>query len=1368
MSSAALWDLELERVKRRLARRRERQAEHQDSLLGRIRAHLAFKDQQQELGEVDEWVAADSDDHDMGLDFLEGVDEEDMRTLLNEAASRMQPAENGELAAAATIQQQDQVQLEHAPIPMPESLISPTKASTATVSSAEISAIDMDIGGDVHLESETQAQVAVSVSLGGDADVAELLNELQLDLGNASVVSSNSSNTTTTATSTSKSVATNGSSRPAWQARSGQQPANHASGPKAKPATVSDRPQVQQQETQRTEHDAVSAEMVSWVTGYRDPEVVRRKENTPQRKRRATKRYGADTYEEQLSVRRAAKYYAQESDESSDSDSPDSAGSDFAPVGEEPEDTTRLDDEPLSDIELLSDDYLNSDEGSKRQLPRRRRLRKGVAANVSPQVNKARQPWQTRRSRRKQLEPTKRVDSSVGQRNGSHTPQVANTAKPSEKPRQTLAEQPAGKKQEQTIDLRSSDDEDTVIMGRSKDAHIVDLESTSNTDDSSATTKKNAGQVKQTMLQNELKDSLILRLKTPKSMDIREISPQTPLKADNAVATVEDDELSDTGTLNDGIMDDSGYDLGADAEVSSTPPPESIVGDTENLSIRIPNESVNVEDEYMSDTGTVVDYEDLSEAGTEDFEEEVPAQESTLEGQDTNSITTHTAERSLSSANLPLSQLSIEEKLAKAGLSTSMPAATEIEAPKKSETEVDIVVQASGLQTTKQLHMDTAEKSKEPHANASGDISDAETVDLAQVDEDDLGLDYSDDEEEDVEIVDQPTQKNDDNGVEQFDFDGSARTAVAKVKTKTSTLTRPAGTPKPKTIPMNATERKKPTEKAMKVNAPKKKALVSPLKETIGSNGLRKRPGNPPVETVPVTKGKFTYNRRAIKVLGSDSSKNQEKVAGTISAKITSRSTDSEKTTKRYLGYGKHKTGTEDDDSLDDEPLVRNTAPKSKYGGGGFDPPTQIPRDPFERRASEAIESDAPKTVFQFAREPQLSVYQALHLPEREESAVSLLGDDHKRPTKFTKSQEDKKKRGIAFISSIPVDLENAPIPKKPKAKAANGNASRYGGSTGQENKTNRDSNNNGRRDSGDRDRFQGGASRSWNANKNSGYSSKRSNSRRERPPSPDNRRNDYKNKKDYASRPQKQQKNNRSYETHDKYGPSSRSPPRDRSRDFRDKDSSFMDRRQGYDDRKRSRSRSNSRSRSVRNDREDNRGRKSFPARESKRMRDHSWSPQARRHDDLNSRPQQEDRPQPSHEKPSRINHDDNPRELKKPKHQGRPSEDENTIRAAPVSLASMDQDEFTYIVDSDIDDEEILTVEDEIASVVDIRFDLSSVPINESECDKCVYVTGINFSMDEGVLNEVFAPFGVQVRRLSSTCSFRIVHKRPNSVFY
>lgn len=1367
MSSAALWDLELARVKRRLAQQRERKAEHEESLLGRIRAHLAFKDQQQELGEVDEWVAAEGDDHDMGLDFLQGVDEEDMRTLLNEEVSRMQPVENGEVAEAAK-QQQDQVQLEHAPIPMPESLISPTKASTATVSSAEISVVDMDTGGDLHLESETQAQVAMSVSLGGDADVTELLNELQLDLGNTSVLSSNSSNTTvnTTSTSASAPVMANDNNRPAWQARSGQQPANHASAPKAKPVIVSNPLLAQQQETQRAEHDAVGAEMVSWVSGYRDPEVVRRKENTPQRKRRATTRYGADTYQEQLSVRRAAKYYAQESDYSSNSDSPDSAGSDFAPMEEEPEDITRLDDEPLSEIELLSDDYLNSDEGSKRQPRRRRRLRKGVDANVSPQVNKARQPRQTRRSRRKQLEPTKRVDSSVSRRPGSHAPQVADTEKASEGQVQTLTGKPAGKKQEQTIDLRSSDDEDTVIMGRSKDAHIVDLESTSNTDDSSVTIKKNTGQVKQMTLQNDLKDSLILRLKTPKAVDIREISSQTPLKASSAVATVGDDELSDTGTLNNDVMDDDG---GADEEVPTTPPLKSIVGDTENLAIHIPEESADMEDEYMSDTGTVVDYEDLSEAGTEDFEEVVPAQESTLEEQDNNSTSTHAAKGSLNSANLPSSPLSIEEKLAKAGFTTSMPAATEMEAPKKSGTDVDIVVQTSDLQTMKQPHVDTAEKSKQPPVDASGDVSDAETVDLAQVDEDDLGLDYSDDEDEDVQVVAQPTQKNDENGVEQFDFDGSAPNSFAMVKTKTLILTRPTGTPAPKPIPVvptNATESEKPTGKAIKVIITKKKALVLPLKQTIGSNGLRKRAGNAPVETVPATKGKFTYNRRAIKVLGSESGKNHEKVVETISANVTSRSTsaDSGKTTKRYLGYGKQKADIEDD-SLDDEPLARSTAPKSKYGGGGFDPPTQIPRDPFERRTSEATESKAPKPSFQFTREPQLSVYQALHLPEREEGVTSLLGDDHKRPTKFIKAQEDKKKRGIAFISSIPVDLESAPIPKKPKAKAANGSASRYGGFAGQESATSRESNNNGRRDSGDCDHFQGGSSRSWNDSNNNGHSSKRSNSRRERSPSPGNRRNGYKNKKDYASRPHKQHKNNRSYEVHDKYGPSSRSPLRDRSRDFRDKDSSFKDRRQSYDDRKRSRSRSNSRSRSARNDREDNRGRKSFSTRETERMRDHSRSPQTRRHDDFSSQPRQEDRPQASYEKPSekpsRLNYDDNPRELKKLKHQDCPNEDENTIRAAPISLASMDQDEFTYIIDSDIDDDEILLVEDESAPVVDIRFDLSSVSINERECDKCVYVTGINFSMDEGVLNEVFAPFGVQVRRQRSTCSVVIAHE-------
>lgn len=1358
MSSAALWDSELARVKRRLEKRRERQAEHEDSVFGRIRAHLAFKDQQQELGEVDEWVAADGDgDHDMGLDFLQGVDEEDMRTLLNEEASRMQPEENGPTAT-------DQVQLQqHSPIPMPESLISPTKA---TVSSAEITAIDMDVGGDLHLQSATRTHVAVSVSLGDDTGVTELLNELQLDLGSSSALSSNSSNTTTSTASTSiiAPVMTNDNSRPAWQARSGQQPANHASAPTAKAATA---PAVLQQETQRTEHDAVGAEMVSWVSGYRDPEVVRRKENTPQRNRRSTMRYGVETYQEQLSVRRAAKYYAQESDHSSDSSSPDSAGSDFA-MEEEPEDIARLDDEPLSEIELLSDDYLNRDDGSKRKPRRRRRLRKGVASNVSPQVNKARQPRQTRRPRRKQLVPTKHVGSNSTRLNERHAPQVMNTEKAIEGQSRKPTEQSAGKQQEQTIDLRSTDDEDTVVMGRLKNAHFVDPESTSNTDDSSVSVK-NPGQIKPAGLQKD-KDSLILRLKTPKSFDSRTISTQSSQMSLDAENAIGDGELSDTGTL---VDDENDAVTGTDEELRAMSSTEISVGITDNLAIHIPQLATNVDDEYLSDTGTVVDYEDLSEAGTEGFDDELICEEPMLEVQSSDLCATKATEFSFNSAHLSSRQLSTKEKMANTGLTANLPAANATQVSNTSKTEDKSFFQAKDIQETEHPSVNIIEKATQAYVEHSGDVSDAETVDLEQVDDDDLGLNYSDDEDEDGHAGDQLTEKQDENDVEQFDFDGSASIVIAKVKTATSELVRPAGVPKPKTIallPTKASETRKPAEKASKTDVLKKK---TPASQTIGSNGLRKRVGNSPVETTPVTKGNYIYNRRTIKVLGTETSDNQKKAVETISVEVTSprKNMGSENTKNRYLGYGKQLTGTEDD-SLDDEPLARSTAPKSKYGGGGFDPPTQIPRDSFERRAKEVIELELPKVVHQFIREPQLSVYQALHLPEREESATCVMSDDHKRPTKFIKSQEDKKKRGIAFVSNIPIDLEKAPIPKKPKAKVANASSIRYV-SASQENSTNRGSGNKIRRDCGDRDRYQGGTSRTLNENNKNDYSSKRSSSRRERSPSPENRRNGYKSKKNYASRPQKLQKNSRSFDVHDKYGPTSRSPPRsssDRNRDFRDSNASFKDRRQSYDDRKRSRS--NSHSRSARNDREDNRGRKPF-LRESEWTRDQSRSPQTCRQDDSGSYPQKEDRPQSFYEKATRSSYDNKPRDIKKVKlsdpgvsEQERDHRKENdNIRPAPVVHASMDQDEYTF-VESDIDDDEIMVVEDESAQVTDIRFDLSNVPVNESECDKCVYVTGINFSMDEDVLNEVFEPFGVQVRRQCSTCFAKNARKWFNFV--
>uniref|UniRef100_K3WW69 Uncharacterized protein n=1 Tax=Globisporangium ultimum (strain ATCC 200006 / CBS 805.95 / DAOM BR144) TaxID=431595 RepID=K3WW69_GLOUD len=124
--------------------------------------------------------------------------------------------------------------------------------------------------------------------------------------------------------------------------------------------------------TQRTALDPVAEEMRSWVTGYRDPEVLRRKESTPQRNRQHPKRFGVNSLEEQRYIDQVAKFYAEGSDAESDTDSPMSEGSDFSPA----DDVEEQDDGPLSDLELLSADDLNNDGSKKSRKKPRRRLRK--------------------------------------------------------------------------------------------------------------------------------------------------------------------------------------------------------------------------------------------------------------------------------------------------------------------------------------------------------------------------------------------------------------------------------------------------------------------------------------------------------------------------------------------------------------------------------------------------------------------------------------------------------------------------------------------------------------------------------------------------------------------------------------------------------------------------------------------------------------------------------------------------------------------------------------------------------------------------------------------------------------------------------
>ncbi|KAI9918922.1 hypothetical protein PsorP6_011720 [Peronosclerospora sorghi] len=115
------------------------------------------------------------------------------------------------------------------------------------------------------------------------------------------------------------------------------------------------------------QQDKVTKEMLGWVSGYRDPEVIRRKESM-RCKRKQTKRFGVTSNEQQRQALLQLKSI-DGTNSSSDSDKGDSMSSDYSPVEDEDSE-----EEEIEVVSLLSDE---SDE--ERVRVKRKRLQRNRA-----------------------------------------------------------------------------------------------------------------------------------------------------------------------------------------------------------------------------------------------------------------------------------------------------------------------------------------------------------------------------------------------------------------------------------------------------------------------------------------------------------------------------------------------------------------------------------------------------------------------------------------------------------------------------------------------------------------------------------------------------------------------------------------------------------------------------------------------------------------------------------------------------------------------------------------------------------------------------------------------------------------------------
>ncbi|RLN55541.1 hypothetical protein BBP00_00008442 [Phytophthora kernoviae] len=373
-----LWESELLRARQWIAAGRRETQQEQQLTFQRVKSHIQFRDHQRSLQSATT-ASEDEDEDDLALDFLGDVDASDINTLLQAEAAKASVPPPVELATPIASSVMSSANDLLKPLEMPTNLVSPKLKPTgkATVPMSQLKANNIS----------TRREVIASATLGSDADVQELMQDLQLDVTQLQQ-SDKEQEEGKTEESTPPHLLkiygaiTKGASNGSTQDKLGRLASNGIGSGRAAPSSY------MQQATSKSpmephrklaaatgtaatsKTDDVAAEMLSWVSGYRDPAVIRRKEDMARRKRKTTHRYGANSEEERRQallelkqITHRSSSNSSESDSNSDGDfSSDYSSAEDVPEQEEPE-----------EVDLLSDDYLNTDED--KQPKRRKRLR---------------------------------------------------------------------------------------------------------------------------------------------------------------------------------------------------------------------------------------------------------------------------------------------------------------------------------------------------------------------------------------------------------------------------------------------------------------------------------------------------------------------------------------------------------------------------------------------------------------------------------------------------------------------------------------------------------------------------------------------------------------------------------------------------------------------------------------------------------------------------------------------------------------------------------------------------------------------------------------------------------------------------------
>ncbi|KAG7387814.1 Programmed cell death protein 4 [Phytophthora boehmeriae] len=922
-----LWESELLRARQWLAAGRKDAHQEQQQIFERVKSHIQFRDHQRSLQSAT--TASEDEGDDLALDFLGDVDASDMNALLQAEAAKASVAPPPVEMATPSLMPSASDLLK--PLEMPANLVSPKLKPTgkATVPMSQLKPKNIATGRDV----------GASATLGNDADVQKLMSDLQLDVTQLQQ-SDNEREEGKTEESTpphllkTYGAITKGTSNGSAQDKlrrlashgigSGRAaPSSYMHQATSKSPTEPHRKLAAASATSKS--DDVAAEMLSWVSGYRDPAVIRRKEEMARRKRKTTRRYGVNSEEERRQALRELKQVTHRSSSSgSDSDSDGDFSSDYSPAEDVPEQ------EEPEEVDLLSDDYLNSDED--KQPKRRKRLRQ-THVKQKKKKTRSRKPTITRKLSQPDASSMNQTEHEQGRETQSaqerqHVRKPVAIAGSSSQKSVDMSS-----KVTETIDLLSSGDDEADDAKDAGSSRIVEPFQKKNTE---------SGSIDSTRLAHS---------KVTKMKKLSAFPPSAPTSAPTQIA------------------DNKGNDDKVTGDSTPLVATGKSVGDEQSLQ--------GGGDDDFSDTGTVdLEGEELSLESDEKNREEKSDVTEVITGNSTNEE--QVDEISNANSEPTNNGAHTEDQFADRNTGRSEESDSSIHA-------TEVIKMSSAGKTSSDRGTDVLESSKMPSAGIKRseptnlgsnpdapphsreennyDVSEAETeiLDDDDVASDDLGLDYSDDSDPekraatDENTTDQKAahkqQGNDElkqkdeggmdvtkAGVQQF-FEYGPLTLKPKAKTTTR-----------KKIPIHnyaETHLSKSDSSAGKTTEEPKKTPVQATQPSIGSNGLR--PSKKTIATTTSMKGKYAVTRRSTKLLSPDETpggnrqrKSQytmvltrtraETQDGEMSLLAKELSKESGRTSDaRYLSYDGAKK-TEDAPRYPAE--APRIVPKSRYGGG--------------------------------------------------------------------------------------------------------------------------------------------------------------------------------------------------------------------------------------------------------------------------------------------------------------------------------------------------------------------------------------------------------------------------------------------------